>query len=157
MNFDVNNLLEAIALEKDTSCEIFKVFSKIYGATADSMSLSVKERTACRIVSKKMVHDGLSKRKGHVGILLKTLWQINDIKIESEDDFLEGLHTASSELYFYEFGYRSSALKEVTIVDRNKRCLVTKAREPESDECVLYDTAIPVNETGRCVLSEETS
>ena len=72
----------------------------------------------------KMVHEALSSRKRNVGILLKTLQKINAIQI-SEDDLLEGFHTSSSEPYYYDTGYKSSALKEVTTVDHEKRCLVT--------------------------------
>ena len=42
----------------------------------------------------------------------------------------------------------------MTIVDHDKRCLVTKAKCPEVNECALYDMVIPVDEKGRCVLSE---
>ena len=36
----------------------------------------------------------------------------------------------------------------------DKRCLVTQAKCPEVNECALYDMAIPMDEKGRCVLSE---
>jgi len=56
---------------------------------------------------------------------LKTLRKINAIQIVSEDDLMQKSHTASSEPFFYDTGYKSSALKEVTLVDHDKRCLVT--------------------------------
>ena len=52
-----------------------------------------------------MVHDALSARKSHVGNLLKTLRKNNAVQIVSEDDLLQGLHTISSEPYFYDTGY----------------------------------------------------
>jgi len=63
-------------------------------------------------------------------------------------------HTASSEPFFYDTGYKSSALKEVTLVDHDKRCLVTETKCPEVHECALYDITIPVDENGCCILSE---
>jgi len=54
--------------------------------------------------------------------------------LASEDDFLEGMHTVSSELFFYDTGYKTTALKQVTIVDHAKRCLVTQEKNPELDE-----------------------
>ena len=43
----------------------------------------------------------------------------------------------------------------VTVVDHDKRCLVTQAKCPEVDECALHYTTIPVDKKGRCVLSEQ--
>jgi len=74
-------------------------------------------------MSKKMMHSALSVRKTHVGNLLKTLRKINAIEIASEDDFLQGSHTISSEPYFYDTGYKSLALKQKTVVDHDKRKL----------------------------------
>ena len=66
----------------------------------------------------------------------KPCWQSfkdssNAIQIVSEDDLLQGLHTVSSEPYFYDTGFKSSALKQVTIVDHDKRCLVTQEKCPK--------------------------
>jgi len=89
-----------------------------------------------------------------VGVLLKAIRKIKAIEIASEDDVANGLHTCSSEPYFYDFAYKSSAPKEVTMVDRHNRCLITRPRDPESDECVLYDVVIPIDENGHCILSD---
>jgi len=62
---------------------------------------------------------------------------------------------ASSEPYFYDTGYKSSCLKQVTVVDHDKRCLVSQAKCPEIDECALHYMAIPVDEKGRCFLVNE--
>jgi len=59
---------------------------------------------------------------------------------------LQGLHTISSEPYFYDTGYKSSALKHVTVVDHDKRRLITYDKCPEVDECALYNMVIPVDE-----------
>jgi len=102
----------------------------------------------------KMVHNALSVRKGHVGSILKTLRKISAIQIVSEDDLMQKSHTASSEPFFYETDYKSSVLKEVTLVDHCKRCLVTQTKCQEVHECGLYDITIPVDENGCCILSE---
>jgi len=89
----------------------------------------------------------------HVGSILKTLRKINAIQIVSEDYLMQKSHTASSEP-FYDTGYKSSALKEVILVDHDKRYLVTQTKCPEVHECALYDITIPVDENERCILSE---
>jgi len=114
-----------------------------------------KEKKACRLVSKKMIHDALSVRKPHVGNLLKTLRKFNAIQIVSEDDLLQGLHTSSSEPYFYDTDYKSSALKQVTVVDHDKRSLVTHEKCPGVDEYALYNMVIPVDERGCCILFKQ--
>ena len=151
----MDNLIEALLQKKEICSDFIEKFSKVYSTTAGSMSYVVKEKTACRLVSKKMVRDALLARKGHVGNLLKSVRKINAIQLETEDDLLEGCHTISSEPYFYDTGYKSSCLKQVTVVDHDKRCLVTQAKCPEVDECALHYMTIPVDEKGRCVLSEQ--
>jgi len=84
-----------------------------------------------------MIYDALSVRKTHVGNLLKTIRKINAIQIVSKNVLLQGLHTTSSEPYFYDTGYKSSALKQVTVVDHDKRCLFTQEKFPGVDEYAL--------------------
>ena len=69
----MDNLIEALLKQEETCSDIVQNFSEVYGTTADSVSHAVKEKTACRLLSKKMVHDALSARKSHGGNLLKTL------------------------------------------------------------------------------------
>ena len=42
----------------------------------------------------------------------------------------------------------------MTVVDHVKRCLVTQEKIPELDEYTLYEKVIPVDDKGRCILSE---
>jgi len=59
----VDNLMETLLQQKEICSDIIEKFSEVYGTTADSMSPAVKEKTVCRLVSQKMVHDALSVRK----------------------------------------------------------------------------------------------
>ena len=124
----VDNVTEALLLQKDKCNDIILKFSEIYGIKADSLLTAVKERTACRLLSKKMIHDALLIRKKHVGILLKSLQRINAIQLASEYDFLEGVHTVSSEPFFYDTGYKTTAPKQVTIVDHVKTVEIDKLK-----------------------------
>ena len=151
----VDNVIEALVLQKDICNDIILKFSEVYGIKADSLSTAVKERTACRLLSKKMIHDALSIRKKHVGILLKSLRKIKSIQLVSEDDFLKGVHTVSSKPFFYDTGYKTTAPKQVTIVDHAKRCLATEEKIPQLDEYALCEKVIPVDDKGRCILSEQ--
>ena len=63
------------------------------------------------------------------------------------------LHSSASEPYYYETAYKFSTPEEVTIVDHDNRCLVTRSKSPDPQECPLYSTVIPVDERGRCVLA----
>jgi len=75
VNSYVDNLIEALLRREETCADVTQKFSEVFKTV--SMSPSVKEKTACRLVCKKMVHNALSVRKGHVGKILKTLRKIN--------------------------------------------------------------------------------
>ena len=60
------------------------------------MSSNKRWRTACRIISKKLVYDNIVVRRKFVGELLRTIRNIGQQSI-NDDSFEEGLHTVSSE------------------------------------------------------------
>ena len=107
------------------------------------------------MVCRKLMHEVLSVRKSTVGLLLHSLRKISGIKLDNDDDLEIQLHSSASEPYYYETAYKFSVPEEVTIVDRVNKCLMTQLKSPKANECPLYTTVIPVDETGRCVLAEE--
>ena len=69
----VDNVIKVLVLQKHIYNDIILKFSEVYGIKTVSLSTAVKDKTACRLLSKKMIHDALLIRKKHVGICLKSL------------------------------------------------------------------------------------
>ena len=131
---------------------IMENFSEKFGNLAKEMPMSNRWRSACRIVAKKVVRDNLALRRKLVGELLKIIRNI-DQQTFREEAFEEGLHTISSEPYFRETSYKCPALKEVTVIDRKSKCLVTELRLPDKNEYSLDEIPIAVDSEGRCYLN----
>lgn len=131
---------------------IMENFSEKFGNLVKEMPISNRWRSACRIVAKKVVRDNLALRRKLVGELLKTVRNI-DQQTFSEEAFEEGSHTISSEPYFRETSYKCPALKEVTVIDRKSKCLVTELRLPDKNEYSLDEIPIAVDSEGRCYLN----
>ncbi|XP_065893087.1 uncharacterized protein [Dysidea avara] len=155
MHSCVDSMIEGLLQQKETCSAIVNRFTKLFYSIVDEMSLTTRKKTACRIVSRKLMHEALSTRKTSVGVLLRSLRKISGIQLVSEDDLEIQLHSSASEPYYYETAYKFSAPEEVTIVDHDNRCLVTRSKSSDPQECPLYSTVIPVDERGRCVLAEE--
>ena len=75
----------------------------------------------------------------HVKNLKHQVKVINDMKLESKDDFGKRYHTVSSEPYFYEAAYKH-VFHSVPLDDNDKE------REPQQ-------TAMPVDNESRCMPS----
>ena len=129
------------------------MFSEKFENLAKEMPMSNRWRSACRIVAKKVVRDNLALRRKLVGELLRTVRLIGQ-QTFSEEAFEEGLHTVSSEPYFRDTSYKCPALKEVTVVDRENKCLVTESRlSIDENEFSLDEISIAVDDNGRCYLN----
>ena len=102
------------------------MFSEKFENLAKEMLVANRWRSASRIVAKKVVRDNLALRRKLVGELLKTVRLIGQ-QTFGEEAFEEGLHTVSSEPYFCDTSYKCPALKEVTVIDRENKCLVTES------------------------------
>ena len=131
---------------------ILEKFSEKFESIMDEMPVANRWKSACRIVAKKVVRDHLALRRKLVGELLKTVRSISQ-QTFSEEAFEEGLHTLSSEPYFRDTSYKSPALKEVTVIDRENKCLVTELRSIDENEYSLDEIPIAVDSDGRCHLN----
>ena len=87
-----------------------------------------------------------------VGELLKAVRSISQ-QTFSEEAFEEGSHTLSSEPYFRDTSYKSPALKEVTVIDHENKCLATELRSINENEYSLDEISIAVDRDGRCHLN----
>ena len=131
---------------------ILEKFSEKFKSIMDEMPVANRWKSACRIVAKKVVRDHLALRRKLVGELLKTVRSISQ-QTFSEEAFEEGLHTLSSEPYFRDTSYKSPALKEVTVIDRENKCLVTELRSIDENEYSLDEIPIAVDSDGKCHLN----
>ena len=127
-------------------------FSGKFGNLVKEMPICNRWRSACLIVAKRVVRDNLVLRRKLVKELLKTIRNI-DQQAFSEEAFEEGSHTISSEPYFCKTSYKCPALKEVTVIDRKSKCLVTELRLPDKKKYSLDKIPIAVDSEGRCYLN----
>ena len=108
--------------------------------------------TACQLIGRRLVHESLALRRQMVGEFLQTKRTIQHSVDNSSFEY--GVHTKSSEPYFAEVAYKVSAATEVTVVDRDNRCLVTKKKVlTDTSEVDLAAVAIAVDRDGICHLS----
>ena len=84
-----------------------------------------------------------------MGELLTTVRSISQ-QTFSEEAFEEGSHTLSSEPYFHDTLYKSPALKEVTVIDCENKCLVTELRSIDENEYSLDEIPITVDSDDEC-------
>ena len=137
-------------IDKDN---IVEMFAEKFENLAKEMPVANRWRSACRIVAKKIVRDNLALRRKFVGQLLRTVRLISQ-QTFSEETFEEGLHTVSSEPYFRDTSYKCPASKEVTVIDRDNKCLVTELRlSIDENEYSLDGISIAVDDNGRCYLN----
>ena len=137
-------------IDKDN---IVEMFVEKFENLAKEMPVANRWRSACRIVAKKIVRDNLALRRKFVGQLLRTVRLISQ-QTFSEETFEEGLHTVSSEPYFRDTSYKCPASKEVTVIDRDNKCLVTESRlSVDENEYSLDGISIAVDDNGRYYLN----
>ena len=74
-----------------------------------------------------MVSKALSVRRAKAGSLLKTIREVNALKLEENDILVgHGYHTAGSEPYFFINSYTYTKQLEAIPVDLNGRCVITE-------------------------------
>ena len=106
------------------------ILSEVNDAFCKSPLLAQKvvTRSACAAVSKigadALVSKALSVRRAKAGSLLKTIREVNALKLEENDILVgHGYHTAGSEPYFFINSYTYTKRLEAIPVDR---CVVAE-------------------------------
>jgi len=66
----------------------------------------VMRKAVCRVAAKRLLNKSLQTHRECVGSLLKACRLIKSLKIDGNEDFGEGCHTASTEPYFYDAAYK---------------------------------------------------
>ena len=121
---------------------------------AKDMSPKEAFTMACQLIGKRLVHDNLALRKQMVGEFLYTIRTIQQQSLD-DSNFEHGVHTKSSEPYFADVAYKVSAASDITVINRDKRCLTTKNNVliEVANEADLTKVAIAVDTNGTCHLS----
>ena len=120
-------LEKAILRDSELLSEVNDAFCKSHPLLAQK----VVTRSACAAVSKigadALVSKALSVRRAKAGSLLKTIKEVNALKLEENDILVgHGYHTAGSEPYFFINSYTYTKRLEAIPVDLNGRCVVAE-------------------------------
>ena len=136
---------------------VFEKFTEKFKDFTKSMSPAETFMTAYRLIGKRLVYDNLALRRQMVAEFLQTVRTIKNYSLDLSA-FHNGLHTKSSEPYFAEMAYKVSAASEVTVIDRDNRCLATKNNSSIEDtsEVNLASITIAVDTNGTCHLNRDT-
>ena len=94
------------------------------------MPIANRWKSACRIVAKKVMRDNLALRRKFSEVLVSK-------------------HSP----YFCKTSYRSPALKEVTVIDHKKKCLVNELQSVDENKYSLDEIPIAFDSNGRCHLN----
>ena len=149
----VEKVINAILKDKIDKNIIMEKFLQKFENVSNDMDNDERWKAACRIVSKKMVRDTLALRKKSVGEFLKTIRAISQQSF-SVDAFEDGSHSVSSEPYFRDTSYKDPAMKEVLVIDQEKKILKTERRPfIDENEYSLDRIAIAVDSDGKCYLN----
>ena len=148
----VEKVINAILKDEIDKNIIMEKFMHKFENVSKDMDNDERWKAACRIVGKKMVRDNLALRKKTVGEFLKTIRTISQQSF-SVDAFEDGSHSVSSEPYFRDMSYKDPAMKEVLIIDQEKKILKTEQRSIiDENEYSLDRIAIAVDSDGKCYL-----
>ena len=120
-------LEKAIRRDSELLSEVNDAFCKSHPLLAQK----VVTRAACAAVSKigadALVSKALSVRRAKAGSLLKTIREVNALKLEENDILVgHGYHTAGSEPYFFINSYTYTKRLGAIPVDLNGRCVVAE-------------------------------
>ena len=79
-------------------------------------------QTFALLAAQRLVNRGIQLRKQNVGALLKAVKKICELDIKTHHDFGEGVHSVSSEPYYYESAYDFDFEPGVMVADSCGQC-----------------------------------
>ena len=122
--FYVKELQHLLLKDDEARVQLVKAYKRQYKSAAKRLP-PVMIKAVCRIAAKRLLNKVLQVRKEHAGSLLKTARVVSGLNIKGRDDFGEGCHTASSEPFYYDAAYQPVQRACVIPIDENGRCVVT--------------------------------
>ena len=120
-------LEKAILRDSELLSEVNDAFCKSHPLLAQKVVTRSARAAVSKIGAEALVSKALSVRRAKAGSLLKTIREINRMKI-GESDILVGhrYHTAGSEPYFLNTSYTYTKRLGAIPVDLNGRCVVSE-------------------------------
>ena len=120
-------LEKAILRDSELLSEVNDAFCKSHPLLAQKVVTRFARAAVSNIGAEALVSKALSVRRAKAGSLLKTIREINRMKI-GENDILVGhrYHTAGSEPYFLNTSYTYTKRLGAIPVDLNGRCVVSE-------------------------------
>ena len=120
-------LEKAILRDSELLSEVNDAFCKSHPLLAQKVVTRSARAAVSKIGADALVSKALSVRRAKAGSLLKTIREVNALKLEENDILVgHGYHTAGSEPYFFINSYTYTKRLEAIPVDLNGRCVVTE-------------------------------
>ena len=116
-------LEKAILRDSELLSEVNDAFCKSHPLLAQKVVTRSARAAVSKIGADALVSKALSVRRAKAGSLLKTIWEVNALKLEENDTIVgHGI----SEPYFFINSYTYTKRLEVIPVDLNGRCVVAE-------------------------------
>ena len=120
-------LEKAILRDSELLSEVNDAFCKSHPLLAQKVVTRSARAAVSKIGADALVSKALSVRRAKAGSLLKTIREVNALRLEENDILVgHGYHTAGSEPYFFIYSYTYTKRLEAIPVDLNGRCVVAE-------------------------------
>ena len=120
-------LEKAILRDSELLSEVNDAFCKSHPLLAQKVVTRSARAAVSKIGADALVSKALSVRRAKAGSLLKTIREVNALKLEENDILVgHGYHTAGSEPYFFINSYTYTKQLGAIPVDLNGRCVVAE-------------------------------
>ncbi|KAL5502532.1 hypothetical protein EMCRGX_G009328 [Ephydatia muelleri] len=120
-------LEKAILRDSELLSEVNDAFCKSHPLLAQKVVTRSARAAVSKIGADALVSKALSVRRAKAGSLLKTIREVNALRLEENDILVgHGYHTAGSEPYFFINSYTYTKRLEAIPVDLNGRCVVAE-------------------------------
>ena len=118
----IQNIKKVVSCDKKFTKELKDIFKTQQSSTYEKMSKWSCRQTIALLAAQRLVNRGIQLRKQYVGALLKAVKKICELDIKTHHDFGEGVHSVSSEPYYYESAYDFDFEPGVMVADSCGQC-----------------------------------
>ena len=101
----IQNIKKVVSCDMKFMKELKDIFKTQQSSTYEKMSKWRCRQTFALLASQRLVNRGIQLRKHYVSALLKAVKKICELDIKTHHDYGEGVHSVSSEPYYYESAY----------------------------------------------------
>ena len=118
----IQNIKKVVSCDMKFMKELKDIFKTQQSSTYEKMSKWRCRQTFALLASQRLVNRGIQLRKYYVSALLKAVKKICELDIKTHHDFGEGVHSVSSEPYYYESAYDFDFEPGVMVADSCGQC-----------------------------------